>query len=216
MSSRRGEVAETRQCTFCGKAMPAHLFSQCRVYFQRRATSAGYAAMTEATVYFSSVHAPPWGLVLRYTCPEPSSATSRTARPVEWRSMAPTILSVCGSMMVTRQRPSRTYPHSAALACQCSSRKAPAASCITTPASFSETGNSSTFASFALPPSNDLAGLTPSAKRNDGSVGPASGAGAGPKGAPPRPAPSPPGALLVPMMETDHDVLVANRDMPND
>ena len=25
MSSRLGEVAQTRQCTFCGKAMPAHL-----------------------------------------------------------------------------------------------------------------------------------------------------------------------------------------------
>ena len=49
-----------------------------------------------------------------------------------------------------------------------------------TPASFSETGNSTTVASFAAPPLKVLVGWLPSGKRNDGSSGPASGAGAGP------------------------------------
>src|SRR5262249_5734512 len=58
----------------------------------------------------------------------------------------------------------------------------PGASDINTPASFSETGNCATVASFAQPPSQDLGVTAPSANRKDGRLAPASGAGVGPYG----------------------------------
>jgi hypothetical protein len=58
-----------------------------------------------------------------------------------------------GSIAVVRTRPSRTNAHSAAVACQCSSRIAPGSSCIETPAIPFEIGSCSTVASLPkLPP----------------------------------------------------------------
>jgi len=68
------------------------------------------------------------------------------------------------------------------LACQCNSRIAPGTSDISTPASFSDTGNSATVASFAQPPSQRLGVIAPSWKRNEGSSAPASTGGVGPHG----------------------------------
>src|SRR5262249_34957432 len=83
-----------------------------------------------------------------------------------------------------------TYAHSAALACQCSSRSPPGASCISTPASFSETGNSATVASLAQPPSQVFGVTLPNSKRNEGSCAPASTGGVGPNGGCPSAEPS--------------------------
>ena len=59
----------------------------------------------------------------------------------------------CGSMTVVRTRPSITNAHSAAVACQWSSRMAPGSSFIETPAIPLEIGNCSTVASLPkLPP----------------------------------------------------------------
>src|SRR6476661_7303494 len=93
-------------------------------------------------------------------------------------------------MVVTRHCPLITSAHSAALACQCSSRRPPGTSDISTPASFSDTGNSATVASFAQPPSQDLGATAPSWKRNDGSWAPASTGGVGPNGGCPSAKPS--------------------------
>src|SRR6266516_2342286 len=98
----------------------------------------------------------------------------------------------CGLIVVTRHWPLITSAHSAAFACQCSSRKPPGASDISTPASACETGNSATVASFAQPPSHDLGVTAPSRKRKDGSSAPASGAGVGPNGGCPCPSVSVP------------------------
>src|SRR5262249_22428830 len=77
--------------------------------------------------------------------------------------------------------------HSAALACQCSSRNPPGTSDISTPAIACDTGKSTTVASFAQPPSQVLGATAPSRKRKDGSSAPASGAGVGPNGGCPCP-----------------------------
>src|SRR5882757_1551529 len=53
----------------------------------------------------------------------------------------------CGSITVVRTRPSMTNAHSAAVACQCSSRIAPGSSRIETPAMPLEIGSCSTVAS---------------------------------------------------------------------
>src|SRR5215471_4562116 len=57
-----------------------------------------------------------------------------------------------GEITVVRTFPRITNAHSAAIACQCSSRKPPGFKRIDTPAIVSEMGNSSTFASLAEPP----------------------------------------------------------------
>ena len=53
----------------------------------------------------------------------------------------------CGSATVVRTRPSITNAHSAAVACQCSSRMVPGSSRIETPAMPLEMGSCSTVAS---------------------------------------------------------------------
>src|SRR5689334_11506642 len=59
----------------------------------------------------------------------------------------------CGSMTVVRTRPEMTNAHSAAVACQCSSRIAPGSRIIETPAMPLEIGSCSTVASRpTLPP----------------------------------------------------------------
>src|SRR5262249_16339652 len=93
----------------------------------------------------------------------------------------------CGLMVVARHGPLIQQAHSAALACQCSSRTPPGTSDISTPAIACDTGKSTTVASFAQPPSHDLGATAPSRKRKDGSSAPASGAGVGPNGGRPRP-----------------------------
>src|SRR5262249_16006445 len=77
--------------------------------------------------------------------------------------------------------------HSAALACQCSSRNPPGTSDISTPAIACDTGKSTTVASFAQPPSQVLGATAPSRKRKDGNSASASGAGVGPNGGCPCP-----------------------------
>src|SRR5262249_33120774 len=88
----------------------------------------------------------------------------------------------CGLMVVARHGPLIQQAHSAALACQCSSRTPPGTSDISTPAIACDTGKSTTVASFAQPPSQVLGATAPSRKRKDGSSAPASGAGVGPDG----------------------------------
>src|SRR6185437_2368110 len=57
-----------------------------------------------------------------------------------------------GAITVARTLPAITYAHSAATACQCSSRKPPGFNRMETPAMLSDMGNSSTLASLAEPP----------------------------------------------------------------
>src|SRR5215470_9348441 len=122
-----------------------------------------------------------------------------------------------GSIVVTRHLPLSTYAHSAALACQCSSRKPPGASDISTPASFSETGNSATVASLAQPPSQRFWATAPSWKRNEGSCAPASTGGVGPNGGCPSARPSvaaatataPPAAAAPSRFRRENSVIVS-------
>lgn len=71
-----------------------------------------------------------------HTSPGPKSATSHLPS---------------GSRMVMRAWPSSINAHSAAMACQCSSRTPPGSSVMSTPATPSEIGNCSTVASRAQP-----------------------------------------------------------------
>ena len=75
----------------------------------------------------------------------------------------------CGSMTVVRTRPSITNAHSAAVACQCSSRMAPGSSFIETPAIPLEIGNCSTVASLPKLPPMTLPSDFSSANLNVGS-----------------------------------------------
>ncbi len=75
----------------------------------------------------------------------------------------------CGSITVVRTRPSSTKAHSAAVACQCSSRIAPGSSCIETPAMPLEIGNWVTVASLPKLPPITLPWLASSANLKVGS-----------------------------------------------